>query len=73
LQNANSVVKRLLLVAVCFAILCAGCVEQKSSVSQNNPGQNSVKAAEESAEKTHRDHNIPKKRRDSIRKQRGQL
>jgi len=43
--------KRLLLVAICFAILCAGCVEQKSSVSQNNPGQRSMKAAGESAEK----------------------
>ncbi len=36
--------KRLLLVAICLATLCAGCVEQKSSVSQNSPGQNSIKA-----------------------------
>ncbi len=41
---------RLLLVAICFAVLCTGCVEQKDSIN-NNPGQNSVKATEESAEK----------------------
>jgi hypothetical protein len=45
-QNANSVMKRLLLVAICFAILCAGCVEQKRSVSQNNTDQNGMKAVE---------------------------
>jgi PBP1b-binding outer membrane lipoprotein LpoB len=43
--------KRVLLVAICFALLCAGCVELKSSVGQNKADQSGSKGAVESAEK----------------------
>jgi hypothetical protein len=43
--------KKLLLVAICFALLCAGCVEQKSSVGQTKADLSSTKGAAESIEK----------------------
>ena len=43
MQSANTAMKRALFVALCLALLCAGCVEQKSGVGQTKADQNAEK------------------------------
>jgi len=42
-QSVNSTMKRVLLIMTCFALLCAGCVEQKSGVGQSKADQSAEK------------------------------